>query len=225
MRNSALTLYKEGGVSHDTPGVSGTTPQEMAERIAGKQGASLFGRNSLVSVVDNRLPDKGFRILALLSAVCWDAPVQLAFEEIAFAVDSSRPQVIRHLKVLESNGYITVRRSRNRRNEYSVIGVTGESIVRRRPVDQPGEKASNTAGKDAEPQRFQQCTRCRRPGKTTKGAMCRTCYGQVDLAALVESARAELGQDATPEQLAAHLKNARLAQRIRRILEKSERAA
>jgi len=39
------------------------------------------------------------------------------------------------------------------------------------------------------------------------------------------AARAEVGQGATPEQLAVHLKNARLALKIRRILEESERAA
>ena len=70
------------------------------------------------------------------------------------------------------------------------------------------------------------CGRCRKPcRKVGRAGWCRSCVETSELAARVESARAEVGQEATPEQLAAHLKNARLAQRIRRILEKSERAA
>lgn len=127
------SLYKETGVSHDTPkvgsGVSPTTPQELARKVAGRcDGAEIFGRHSLVSVVDERLPDKAFRILALLECCCWDAPAQLAFEEIEFAVNSSRPQVIRHIGLLESAGYIAVQRSHNKRNEYSVPGVTGVRV-------------------------------------------------------------------------------------------------
>jgi hypothetical protein len=127
------SLYKETGVSHDTPnvgsGVSPTTPQDLARRVAGRRdGAEIFGRHSLVSVVDERLADKAFRILALLECCCWDAPAQLAFEEIAFAVNSSRPQVIRHVGLLESAGYITVKRSHNKRNEYAVPGVTGVRV-------------------------------------------------------------------------------------------------
>jgi DNA-binding Lrp family transcriptional regulator len=127
------SLYKETGVSHDTPGtplgVSPTTPQDLARKVAGRRdGATIFGRHSLVSVVDERVPDKGFRILALLECCCWDAPTRLAFEEIAAAVNSSRPQVIRHIRALESLGYITVRRAHNKRNEYAVPGVTGVRV-------------------------------------------------------------------------------------------------
>lgn len=128
MKLAPSILYKEQGVSHDTPGVSPTTPLEIATKVGGKLGPSLFGRTSLVAVVDVRVPDKAYRIYGLLAAVCWDLPVQLAYEEIAFAVDSSRPQVIRHVKALEGCGYVAVKRTRNRRNEYSVPGVTGVRI-------------------------------------------------------------------------------------------------
>src|ERR1035441_618162 len=75
-------------------------------------------------------------------------------------------------------------------------------------------------------QALQQCAQCHRPVRRRgKSGWCRSCINESNLKSCIQAARAELGDRASPEQLAAHLKNARLALKIRRMMEKSERAA
>lgn len=66
------------------------------------------------------------------------------------------------------------------------------------------------------------CSRCttvvKRIGKT---GMCRGCTDAVKLDGDVRRARVELGAEATSEQIAAHLKNGKLAVKIRRIIEQA----
>jgi len=227
MRKSRLsTLYKEQGVIHDTPGVTPMTPLDVAKQACGRADLSkVFAISPMISIVDGRLPDKAFRIRAFIAACSWDGPCPLAFEEIAFAVEGSRRQVIRHVALLGKLGYVAVIRCRNRRNSYSIPGVgqhataiAGSKSCMESP--NPGAVPAENLPKAVH------CLKCRRRVKTLgKSGMCRGCTADADLAGKVEAARAELGSGATPEELAAHLKNARLAQRIRRILEKSERAA
>lgn len=163
------SLYKESGVVHDTPEVSPTTPQEMAKRVSGNpNGAERFGRHTLVSVVDGRVCDKAFRVLTLLECCAWDAPIRLAFEEIAEAVNSSRAQVIRHVKLLETLTYISVKRAHNQRNEYAVPGVTGMKIRGRKLAVAPAEVKPKVE--------LPRCPKCRKLcGGLLKVGWCRSC--------------------------------------------------
>ena len=71
------------------------------------------------------------------------------------------------------------------------------------------------------------CANCHRPCKRlTRAGICRGCKAEMDLAARVKEVRTELGPDATPEQIAARLKQIdeergrrRLAARVRRVME------
>lgn len=93
--------------------------QEIARKISGRREVDhLFARNSLVSVVDHRIPDNGYRILALLAACSFDKPARLTFEEVGFAVGCSARQAIRQIKELERLKYICIHRKRNHGNEY-----------------------------------------------------------------------------------------------------------
>jgi DNA-binding Lrp family transcriptional regulator len=177
--NLPSSLYKETGVSHDTPGVSPTTPQDRARRISGHpKGAERFGRHTLVSVVDGRLSDKAFRLLALLECCAWDAPIRLAFEEMAEAIDSSRPQVIRHVKALESVGYIAVRRTHNQRNEYSVVGITGTKIR--------GRKLEVAAPETKPAKELVRCPKCSKNcGGLLKAGWCRGCNADLKVRRIV----------------------------------------
>lgn len=173
------SLYKEAGVSHDTPGVSPTTPQDLARKVSGSaNGAERFGRHTLVSVVDGRVSDKAFRVLALLECCAWDAPIRLAFEEIAESVNSSRPQVIRHIKALEERGYIAVRRTHNQRNEYSVVGITGMQIRGRKLEVTPEVKP---AAKE-----LVRCPKCSKNcGGLLKAGWCRGCNAELKVRRIV----------------------------------------
>jgi len=204
MKNSLLLLYKEGGVVHDTPGVSPTTPLEIARRISGRSEVSrLFGRISLISIVDSRIADKAHRVFALIAACSWRVPCVLAYEEIAFAVNSSRVQVIRHVGALEGLGYIAVTRARNQRNAYSVPGMTPQS-----------------------PSPSVECPSCHKPCRRLgKAGVCRGCAASVELERQVRQAREFLGDSATDEEIAAHLHIQKITPRITRVLRKLERAA
>lgn len=195
------------------------SPQDRARRVVGRlNGANSFGRHTLISVVDARVPDKAYRILALLECVCWDASAQLAFEEIAEAVNCSRRQAIRLVRLLESLGYISAGRKRNQRNGYSVVGITGVRMGGRAAAEKADEVVAVPEKRSGAI-----CPGCVRPVKRLgKTGVCRSCADAATLAQRVEEARREIGPDATPEQLAAHLKNARLAARIRRLIQKPE---
>ena len=145
--------------------------------------------------------------------------IELSHKEIAEAMTCSKRQAIRVAVELERAEYVEVARRHNNRNSYRLnLAKTGAvDSIPAEVVLAADLKTPNAAVK---------CGRCRKPcRKVGNAGWCRSCVETSELAARVKSARTELGQDATPEQLAAHLKNARLAQRIRRILEKSERAA
>ena len=182
--------------------------------------AALWGKVPLLSVVDDNLSHFAFRVLALFSVKPLSGDViELSHREIAEAMTCSERQAIRGVVELERARYVEVSRRHNIRNSYRLklpnpgaVASTPAEVVQAAALKAP--KAAVT------------CGRCRKPcRKVAKAGWCRSCVETSELAARVESARAELGQDATPEQLAAHLKNARLALRIRRLLEKSERAA
>jgi hypothetical protein len=217
---TASLLYKRTGDKNVTPGMTKMSPQERAKALLHGRPMNveaLWGKVPLLSVVDDKLSHFAFRVLALFSVKPLSGDViELSHKEIAEAMTCSERQAIRGVIELEHAQYVEVARRRNIRNSYWLNpartgAASSPAGVAQRPM---ASHAAVTCGRCRKP--------CRKLGKT---GWCRSCVEASELAARVESARAELGQDATPEQLAAHLKNARLARRIRRILEKSERAA
>jgi hypothetical protein len=181
---------------------------------------ALWGKVPLLGIVDDSLSHFAFRVLSLFSVKPLSGDViELSHKEIAEAMTCSKRQAIRVVAELERAEYVEVSRRHNIRNSYRLkIGNTGAvASIPAGVVLAVDLKAPSATVK---------CGRCRKPcRKVGKAGWCRSCVETSELAARVKSARTELGQDATPEQLATHLKNAQLAQRIRRILEKSERAA
>ena len=181
---------------------------------------ALWGKVPLLGIVDDNLSHFAFRVLALFSVKPLSGDViELSHSEIAEAMTCSERQAIRVVVELERAKYVEVGRRHNTRNSYRLNVATAGAVA--------SIPAGVVLAVDLKaPSATVKCRRCGKPcRKVGKAGWCRSCVEASELAARVESARAEVGQDATPEQLAAHLKNARLAQRIRRILEKSERAA
>ena len=117
----ASSLYSKKRVSPTTlPGVSPMIPPEILLRLS-REPESCFAITPLVAIVDDKLPDKALRIRDLIAACSWKTHCPLAFGDIAVAVRSSRPQVIRHINLLEARGYIEVFRRGNRCNLYSAV--------------------------------------------------------------------------------------------------------
>jgi hypothetical protein len=219
---SASYLYKSTGDKNVTPGMTKMSPQERAKALLRGRSMNveaLWGKVPLLGVVDDNLSHFAFRVLALFSVKPLSGDVvELSHKEIAEAMTCSERQAIRVVAELERGKYVEVSRRHNIRNSYRLKPANTGSVVSTaaRVVVAVALTSPNAV----------KCGRCRiRCRKVGKAGWCRSCVETSELAARVKSARAELGQDATPEQLAAHLRNARLALRILRILEKSESAA
>lgn len=189
---SLLNLYKETGVTADTPGTTPVSPQQIASAIYGSANfTKIFGRISLISTVDQRIDDKAHRILCLIAACAWKKAAPLAFDEIAFAVNCSARTAMRHVAMLEKFGYIGVTRCHNRRNEYAL----GQVI----------EKAKAPTI---------QCVECRRPCRgLDKAGHCRTCATRIEDDRLYAAALMVLGPGATPQQIALHHNTEKQAKR------------
>ena len=71
----------------------------------------------------------------------------------------------------------------------------------------------------AEPRKLAACRICARlTVKLSKDALCRPCVQAAEMERRVREARAQLGAEATPEQISAHLKTADATSQVRRTL-------
>jgi hypothetical protein len=222
----ASFLYKSTGDKNVTSGMTKMSPQERAKALLHGRPMNveaLWGKVPLLSVVDDNLSHFAFRVLALFSVKPLSGDViELSHREIAEAMTCSERQAIRGVAELERAQYLEVSRRHNMRNSYR-MNLALEAKAR---AAAPAPEEVVQAVLPRVPDAAVKCGRCRKPcRKVGKAGWCRSCVETSELAARVESARAKVGRDATPEQLAAHLKNARLALRIRRLLEAAERAA
>ena len=137
----------------------------------------------------------------------------------------SGPSAANWISELESRGYLKRKQGANgRRNTYeftSPVFSAGRDLPGMLPksTDVP---MSDSTGRPKTLRAAVACARCHVIcRKVAKHGWCRGCAVSVDLEARVATARLELGNDATPEQLAAHLKNARLAAKIRRLIRRT----
>jgi hypothetical protein len=89
------------------------------------------------------------------------------------------------------------------------------------------EVAATTGSAGGAAPALRPCASCRRPcARLTRAGVCRACKSDSDLAARVRAVRAELGPDASPEQIAERMKQIaedrgrrRLTGRVRRVME------
>lgn len=175
--------------------------------------------------IDPKLTHLDTRIYFVLAACRRGLKIKIGTRLIAQYACTSQRRVVESLKHICAAGHLVATPiKRGARAEYRLTAAKfGASPGVELSVELANPGAVSTERRDKTALHCQNCHR--RVKMVGNAGWCRSCTGDADLAAKLESARRELGRGATPEQLAAHLKNARLAQRIRRILEKSERAA
>ena len=171
------------------PGVTPTSPpippvispEDEAIKVSGSpDGASLYGRHTLTSVVNGQISDRAFRILCLIECLSWAVPVELTYAGIANAVKCSRRDIIRQVKALEDLGLLRVRRANNSSSEYSVPGVTGVKRGKPRPAPQPASQISAVQ----EPVRCPRCGgKCR---QLLRYGWCRACAWQIRVEQVVD---------------------------------------
>lgn len=125
--------------------------------------------------------------------------------EVAEFLGISERQVKRSISRLVKERELTIRRERHGGNFYQIARpAVGLAVAVRSEAREDDRKS---------------CPQCLRRVKTLgRAGVCRQCAADADLVGRVAAARQELGPDATAEQLAAFLKNQRLANRIRRLL-------
>jgi hypothetical protein len=126
-------------------------------------------------IADRDIPDKAFRIRALIAASSWKTgSIELSYGEIGRVVKCARRHVIMYVNLLEDRGYLKVRRRGDRRNSYSVL--------REDPVV---EKAIEASAKPGRPTPVI-CPRCSRPTpKLLKVGYCRACNHEVKIRKIV----------------------------------------
>lgn len=180
MKLASSLSYKKPVSSTIPPRVSSTIPPEMAKRLSEfGDPDKCYAVTPLVAIVDRRLPDKAFRIRDLIAACSWKAPCPLTFGDIAFSVQSSRPQVIRHITLLEELGYIEVGRRGSRCNLYS--------CAKRLDV-----RASVVPVVEAAKRPMFQCPKCKRERPALlKAGICRSCNWELKVKRLVREEMAE----------------------------------
>ena len=213
------SLYKETGVKYDPSGGSNMTPQQRAEVLLGQKNVERrFGRVPLSDVVDLRLSDQAHRLLSLMSAVAYPGrKASLSRGEIAWALGTSESTAKRRVRELVKCGRVKIESTHNKRNVYVLQGdifsaAAGVGAPEQKPnVDRPP---------------FLHCARCHRGclGLGREG-WCRTCRGDVDEERRYWEAKRVIGDEATLEQIAAHLHLEKITKRLRRIARRCDPAA
>lgn len=138
-----------------------------------------------------------------------DLAISLTEGQVAERIGASRQTVNATMPlVLKTNLLVPCGEAVNRVQAYKLNHWAFQPSAER-PAEAPGQKP---------PIPMFHCSKCdrsvRRLGKT---GWCSSCVAELDLQRKIDGALVELGPNATPEQLAAHLKNYRLITKIRRM--------
>jgi hypothetical protein len=166
-------------------------------------------------LLDARLSDKAVRVFGVLALRAFGkSTVALSREELATSLRCSESATKRAISELADRGHIEIVRTHNHPNSY----------VLRSSVFSPSAGAAETATPAATDLRA--CATCRRPcRRLTRAGICRGCKSDSDLAARVREVRAELGPNASPEEIATRMKEIaedrgrrRLTARVRRVM-------
>lgn len=99
----------------------------------------MWGRASLLAIVDDRLSDFAFRVRTLFSVPTLSGgPITLRHQEIAVIMSCSESKAKRVVRELIASRYIEVSRKHNCRNAYSlrdpVENVLGRPVRKQREV-------------------------------------------------------------------------------------------
>ena len=166
-------------------------------------------------LLDRDLSDKAVRVFGMLALRAFGkSTVALSREEISASLHCSKSATKRAITELAGRGHIEIVRTHNHPNSYVLRSTVFSAAATASPVNP-----------QANPLRA--CANCRRQClRLTRAGICRGCKTNSELAVRVREIRAELGTGASPEQIAARMKQIaedrgrrRLTARVRRIME------
>jgi predicted ArsR family transcriptional regulator len=152
--------------------------------------------------------------------------VEMTQIEIGACCNLGERQVRRSLQVLVAEGFVEQRRlSAGRVFQYRLLHA--EFGGRPNPLPQSSRTSIETPPAVPASVAMPVCAKCHVPRKRVyRSGICRGCKAEMELAARVREVRAELGPDASPEQIAEHIKQIaedrcqrRLTARVRRVME------
>ncbi len=200
---SLLSLYTEESDLQVTSTVTCKSPQlsqkERLERFLGRKISDMgkvFGKVPPEVPVDRRLLPLAKDVLALLAIKAIGTRfVSATFDDIADVAGCCRRQVVRAVNDLVARKYVRVAQKQHGRvNVYELLGplfaVDGDKAPAAAPV------AAKTAV----------CGACGRKCRAVaRSGWCRTCSAASETLRKWESARRELGEGATDEQIASKL--------------------
>jgi hypothetical protein len=166
-------------------------------------------------LLDGELSDKAVRTYGIMALRAFGhSKIALSHPELAASLHCSERAAMRATAELVAREHVDVVRTHNYPNVY----VLRSTVFQSRAV--AGSSPTANAGGPAA------CGKCRRPcERLARSGLCRGCKAEAKLAARVREVRAELGEDALPEQIAERLKQAaeergrrRLTARVRKVM-------
>lgn len=197
-------------------------------KTADRQTATLTGFGKAPADV-NAIPSRHLSPIAKLvfyalatKACGTNRTIWMSDGAIARRCGVSRPSVISGMRQLLAVGLVEkVGLPVNQVQAYRICHpMFGSGSGRTEISDSAGASRST-------PTPLRSCGSCHRPcNRLTRAGVCRGCKAEMDLAARVKEVRAELGPDASPEQVAQRLEQIaeergrrRLSARVRRVME------
>ena len=174
-----------------------------------------WGQVPAAVCLDLRISAESVRVFVVLSLSARKSRiVSVGMRQLADSVGCSAMTAKRRINELVKAGHLeVVKVKRGQRARYSLTS----------PVFDKRQGTTATEPVVAKPRKEQRklaaCRSCARlTVKLSKDALCRPCVNAAELERRVREARAQLGADATPEQISAHLKTADATSQVRRTL-------
>jgi hypothetical protein len=172
-------------------------------------------------ILRSDLPPAAKLVFAALAAELFHrSTVEMTHAEIGTCCGIGERQVRRSLQVLVAERLVEQRRlSAGCVYQYRLLHA--EFAGRSNPQPPAGEASART------PMAMPVCAKCHLPRtRLHRSGICRSCKAEMDLAVQVRAVRAELGPDASPEQIAERMRQLaeqlgrrRLTARVRRVME------
>jgi len=165
-------------------------------------------------------------VFAVIAAEMYDRKtVEMTHAEIGACCHIAARHVKRSIKALVAKGLVEQRRlSAGRVYQYRLLHPEFGSRSNAQP--QSSETSVETPVAIPAPLSMPVCAKCHLPRRRVyRSGICRGCKAEMDLAARVRAVRAELGPDASPEQITERMKQIaedrgrhRLTARVRRVM-------
>jgi hypothetical protein len=165
-------------------------------------------------------------VFAAIAAEMYDRKtVEMTHAEIGACCHIAARHVKRSMKVLVAEGLVEQRRlSAGCVCQYRLLHA--EFGAQSKPQPRSSDARAETPVSAPAPTATPVCAQCHLPRRRVhRSGICRGCKAEMDLAARVQEVRAELGPDASPEQIAERMKEIdeqrgkrRLTARVRRAM-------